>query len=100
MLTKIGTFTRVMHRIPFSRESFIRYNLTVQLVEGTDSSIRRFLKQLPGVDQVGAESRAAMLGTRSIKTASKKWAIDCAISMIDLTTLEGSDTDGKVRALY
>ena len=99
MLTKIGTFTRVMHRIPFSRESFIRYNLTVQLVEGTDSSIRRFLKQLPGVDQVGAESRAAILGTRSIKTASKKWAIDCAISMIDLTTLEGSDTDGKVRAL-
>ena len=43
--------------------------------------------------------RAAGLGTRSIKTTSKAWAIDTAISMIDLTTLEGQDTPGKVRAL-
>jgi deoxyribose-phosphate aldolase len=48
---------------------------------------------------VGADARAAMLATRSIKTASKKWAIDMAISMIDLTTLEGADTDGKVKAI-
>lgn len=54
---------------------------------------------LPGVDQVGLEARAASLGTRSIKTTSKAWAIDLAISMVDLTTLEGSDTPGKVRAL-
>jgi len=40
-----------------------------------------------------------MLGTRSIKTTSKKWAIDMAISMIDLTTLEGADTAGKIRSL-
>ena len=40
-----------------------------------------------------------MLGTRSIKTTSKAWAIDTAISMVDLTTLEGSDTPGKVRSL-
>jgi deoxyribose-phosphate aldolase len=40
-----------------------------------------------------------MLGTRSIKTSSKTWAIETAISMIDLTTLEGADTAGKVRAL-
>jgi deoxyribose-phosphate aldolase len=40
-----------------------------------------------------------MLGTRSIKTSSKLWAIDTAISMIDLTTLEGADTPGKVAAL-
>jgi len=40
-----------------------------------------------------------MLGTRSIKTTSKAWAIDTAISMVDLTTLEGADTPGKVRAL-
>jgi deoxyribose-phosphate aldolase len=39
------------------------------------------------------------LGTRSIKTTSKAWAIDTAISMIDLTTLEGADTEGKVRSL-
>ncbi len=53
----------------------------------------------PGVDQVGAEQRAAMLGTRSIKTTAKAWAIDLAIRMVDLTTLEGADTPGKVRAL-
>ena len=51
------------------------------------------------MDQVGAEARAAMLGTRSIKTSSKSWAIDMAISMIDLTTLEGADTAGKVKAI-
>jgi deoxyribose-phosphate aldolase len=51
------------------------------------------------VDQVGAEARAAMLSSRSIKTTAKQWALDTAISMIDLTTLEGQDTPGKVRAL-
>jgi deoxyribose-phosphate aldolase len=40
-----------------------------------------------------------MLATRSIKTTSKRWAIDTAISMVDLTTLEGADTPGKVQAL-
>jgi deoxyribose-phosphate aldolase len=64
-----------------------------------DASLRRFLHGLPGVDQVGAEGRAAMLATRSIKTTAKAWAIDTAIRMIDLTTLEGADTPGKVRAL-
>ena len=57
------------------------------------------LDRLPGVDQVGLESRAAQLATRSIKNTSKQWAIDLAISMVDLTTLEGADTPGKVRAL-
>jgi deoxyribose-phosphate aldolase len=64
-----------------------------------DASLRRFLHGLPGVDQVGAEARAATLATRSIKTAAKAWAIDTAISMVDLTTLEGADTPGKVRSL-
>jgi deoxyribose-phosphate aldolase len=63
-----------------------------------DASLRRFLHGLPGVDQVGVEQRAAGLGTRSIKKASKMWAIDTAISMVDLTTLEGADTHGKVRS--
>ncbi|GHA67252.1 2-deoxyribose-5-phosphate aldolase [Streptomyces termitum] len=61
--------------------------------------MRRFLHGLPGVDAVGLEARAASLGTRSIKTTAKAYAIDLAISMIDLTTLEGADTPGKVRAL-
>ncbi len=64
-----------------------------------DASLRRFLHGLPGVDQVGVEQRAAGLGTRSIKKAAKLWAIDTAISMVDLTTLEGADTAGKVRSL-
>ena len=61
--------------------------------------VRGFLEGLPGVDQVGAEARAAALGTRSIKKESKLWAIDTAISMVDLTTLEGADTPGKVKAM-
>src|ERR1700730_6536198 len=62
-------------------------------------SLRGFLHGLPGVDRVGAEARAAMLASRSIKTTAKQWALDAAISMIDLTTLEGQDTPGKVRAM-
>jgi deoxyribose-phosphate aldolase len=65
----------------------------------SEASLRRFLHGLPGVDQVGAETRAAALGTRSIKTTAKELAIDLAITMVDLTTLEGQDTPGKVRAL-
>ncbi|MGW7328741.1 deoxyribose-phosphate aldolase [Streptomyces sp. NPDC054840] len=68
-------------------------------VTTSDSALRRFLHGLPGVDTVGLEARAASLGTRSIKTTAKAYAIDLAISMIDLTTLEGADTPGKVRAL-
>jgi deoxyribose-phosphate aldolase len=65
----------------------------------TNASLTSWLHGLPGVDHVGADARAAGLGTRSIKTTSKAWAIDTAISMIDLTTLEGADTEGKVRSL-
>ena len=69
------------------------------LIDGSDTSLRNFLNKLSGVDAVGADARAAMLATRSIKTTSKRWAIDTAISMVDLTTLEGADTEGKVQAL-
>jgi deoxyribose-phosphate aldolase len=68
-------------------------------VTRSESSLRRFLHGLPGVDQVGAEQRAASLSTRSIKTSAKAYALDLAISMVDLTTLEGQDTAGKVRSL-
>ena len=75
--------------------------LSSNLVDATadESSLRRFLFGLPGVDPVGVEQRAAGLATRSIKKASKLAAIDLAISMVDLTTLEGADTPGKVRNL-
>ncbi|MGL5930231.1 MAG: 2-deoxyribose-5-phosphate aldolase, partial [Dermatophilaceae bacterium] len=65
----------------------------------TNSALTGWLHGLPGVDQVGCEGRAAALGTRSIKTTSKAWAVDTAISMVDLTTLEGADTPGRVRGL-
>src|SRR5260370_3523106 len=68
-------------------------------VAWSHGSLRGFLHGVPGVDRVGAEARAAMLAGRSIKTTAKQWALDLAISMIDLTTLEGQDTPGKVRAL-
>jgi deoxyribose-phosphate aldolase len=68
-------------------------------VTASASAFRAFLHGLPGVDQVGAEQRAAQLATRSIKSTAKAWAIDTAISMVDLTTLEGADTEGKVRSL-
>ena len=68
-------------------------------VAASDATLRRFLHGLPGVDQVGAEARAAMLATRSIKTTSKQWALELAVRMVDLTTLEGQDTPGKVRSL-
>src|ERR671935_2156665 len=57
------------------------------------------LPRLGSVDAVGLEERAAMLSKRSIKKASKVFALELAIRMTDLTTLEGADTPGKVAAL-
>ena len=73
----------------------------VQLIGAdlTEKSLRLHLEGLPGVDAVGLEARAAALGTRSIKTTSKAWALDRIIGLIDLTTLEGADTPGRVRSL-
>lgn len=65
----------------------------------TNQSLRRWLHSLPGVDKVGLEARAASLGTRSIKASSKAWALDAAIKMMDLTTLEGMDTPERVKSL-
>ena len=55
--------------------------------------------RIPRVDAVGIEERAAALGKRSIKKSSKVAGIKLAISMLDLTTLEGKDSEGKVRQL-
>jgi len=69
------------------------------LADNSEASLKKFLNTLSAVDEVGAKARVEMLSTRSIKTASKNWAIDLAIRMVDLTTLEGADTPGKVKAL-
>ena len=63
------------------------------------SSLERLLDRIPPVDQVAVEQRAAALAGRSIKKASKLWALDLAIRVMDLTTLEGADTPGKVAHL-
>src|SRR5689334_2622398 len=68
-------------------------------VVGSDAALRQILHGLPGVDQVGAQERAASLATRSIKREAKLWALETAVTMVDLTTLEGADTPGKVRGL-
>ncbi len=80
-------------------ERSARSDLDLADLARSEMSLRRFLHGLPGVDQVGADARAASLATRSIKAAAKLWAIDTAISMVDLTTLEGADTPGKVSSL-
>ena len=51
---------------------------------------------VPRIDQVGVEARAASFAKRSIKNDSKLKGLRLAISMMDLTTLEGADTKGKV----
>ena len=65
----------------------------------SEAQLRALLAGLSGVDAVGAEARAAKLATRSLKKSTKLAAIDLAISMVDLTTLEGADTPGRVRSL-
>src|SRR5215468_746374 len=65
----------------------------------SDAALRRALHGLPGVDQTGAQARAADLATRSIKREAKLWGLEMAVRMVDLTTLEGADTPGKVRGL-
>jgi deoxyribose-phosphate aldolase len=59
----------------------------------------RTVRRLPHVDRVGIEERVATLAKRSIKSDAKRQGIRLAVSMLDLTTLEGADTPGKVRQL-
>ena len=73
-----------------------------ELIRAWDSRpghLGSLLGRVTAVDQVGVEERVESLQKRSIKKASKLWALDLAIRMMDLTTLEGRDTPGKIRAL-
>src|SRR4051794_38547646 len=60
-----------------AKATFLVVTILSELLEVTvsDAALRRFLHGLPGVDQVGAEARAATLATRSIKTSAKAWAL-------------------------
>src|SRR5437868_490509 len=59
----------------------------------------RTVRRLPHVDRVAVEERVATLAKRSIKSEAKAQGIRLAVSMLDLTTLEGADTPGKVHQL-
>src|SRR6478752_10072007 len=63
------------------------------------TSFSKLFDEIGTVDQVGIEERVAKFTTRSIKKQSKLWGLTTAVSMVDLTTLEGKDTPGKVRSL-
>lgn len=63
------------------------------------TSLNRFIDEVGPVDQVGIDERVAKFATRSIKKGSKLWGLRTAVSMVDLTTLEGKDTPGKIASL-
>jgi deoxyribose-phosphate aldolase len=69
------------------------------LPRGFELPLKQRLPRIGSVDQVAVEGRAADLAKRSIKKEAKVWALELAIRCCDLTTLEGQDTPGKVRAL-
>ncbi len=68
-------------------------------VRFNSSSLQGLLATVGPVDQVGIEERVAKYGTRSLKKAAKLWGLRTAVTMVDLTTLEGKDTPGKVASL-
>jgi len=65
----------------------------------TRGSFHRLFDDIGTVDYVGVEERVAKYGTRSIKKGSKIWGLKTAVTMVDLTTLEGKDTPGRVASL-
>ena len=69
------------------------------LPRGFELPLEPRLPRIGSVDAVALEERAATLGKRSIKKDAKLWALELAVRVIDLTTLEGADTPGKVAAL-
>ncbi|MFN2417789.1 MAG: deoxyribose-phosphate aldolase [Candidatus Limnocylindria bacterium] len=76
-----------------------RTNGRGDLTTGRHQHLGSLLGRVWAVDAVGVEERAASLARRSIKKDAKLWALEMAIQMMDLTTLEGKDTPGKIRAL-
>ncbi|MBA3646819.1 MAG: deoxyribose-phosphate aldolase [Gemmatimonadaceae bacterium] len=63
------------------------------------SRFGKLFDEIGTVDQVGIDERVAKFTTRSIKKGSKLWGLKTAVTMVDLTTLEGKDTPGKVASL-
>ena len=72
--------------------------MTVAIKSGV-RTVASILDNARSVDQIGAEERVSRLFKRSIKKESKMAALQMALSMIDLTTLEGKDSPGKVKQI-
>ena len=84
---------------PVDTASRARAQELIRAFDSRAGNLGRLLGRITAVDQVGVEERADSLRRRSIKKASKLWALDLTIRMMDLTSLEGKDTPGKIRAL-
>jgi deoxyribose-phosphate aldolase len=84
---------------PPSRSADRQATALVRAWVGRGEGIETMVERVGGVDQVGVEERVDSLKKRSIKRESKIWALDLAIRCMDLTTLEGADTPGKVVAV-
>jgi deoxyribose-phosphate aldolase len=69
------------------------------LPRGFELPLEPRIPRVGSIDEVALEARAGELGKRSIKKDAKLWALELAVRVIDLTTLEGADTPGKVAAL-
>jgi deoxyribose-phosphate aldolase len=94
----INDVSRVLEA-PASRSAERQASALVRAWAGRGEGIEAIVERVGGVDQVGVEERVDSLKKRSIKRESKLWALDLTVRMMDLTTLEGRDTEGKVRAL-
>ena len=68
-------------------------------MDGKSRALQGFVERVGRVDRVGIEERVAKYGTRSVKKGAKVFGLKMAVSMVDLTTLEGKDTRGKVESL-
>jgi len=93
---RLAAMTTSVARDAAARE---RANELIRAWDSRAGTLGSLLGRVTPVDAVGVEERVGSLSRRSIKKASKVWALELAIRMIDLTTLEGKDTPGKVRAL-
>ena len=87
------------HPDPIERIGACRRIIAIVATALSLTHLGSLMRGVRSVDEVGADERAASLAKRSIKKASKLWALDLAVRCMDLTTLEGSDTPGKVTAL-
>jgi deoxyribose-phosphate aldolase len=85
--------------VPVPRTDPVAVDPGLADVTRDDRSLRRFLHGLAPVDEAGLERRSALLSGRRITAAAERQALELAVAMVDLTTLEGSDTPGRVRAL-